>query len=312
MTLDISQSAALCRILADATRQRLLLLLDAEELSVAELTEITGLAQSRVSTHLGKLREAGMVADRRQGTTVFYQTAGHGNELLSQLWQTLRAGLNSEDVRSDKERMQEVLRRRAPQLTWAESVAGHMEMHYSPGRTWQATSHALLPLLHLGDVLDIAAGDGMLAALLAPRCNSITCVDLSATLVAAGKHRLQAFAQAEYLQADMHAMPLPDASFDTIFLMHALSYSRQPSDVIAELARLLRPGGQCIISTLAKHQHEATVAGFDHVNQGFEPKQLSAMLKKAGLKVGSCEISLRESQAPYFSVITAHANRPQL
>ncbi len=310
MSMDITESAAVCRILADATRQRLLLLLEAEELSVAELTDITGLAQSRVSTHLGKLRDTGMVQDRRQGTTVFYSATAHSGT-IGRLWQALRQDISSEQINSDRERMAEVLRRRNPGLTWAESVAGHMELHYSPGRTWQATAHALLPLLAFGDVLDIAAGDGMLAALLAPRSRSITCVDFSATLVEAGTQRLQDFAQARYLQGDMHNLPLPDDGFDTVFLLHALTYSAQPAQVLSELARVMRPGARAIISTLARHTHEATVAAFDHVNLGFEPAALSQLIEEAGLISEQCDVSLRESQPPYFGVITAVAKKPQ-
>ncbi len=307
--MDITESAAVCRILADATRQRLLLLLEAEELSVAELTDITSLAQSRISTHLGKLRETGMVRDRRQGTTVFYSATAH-NGTIGRLWQALRQDISSEQINSDRERMAEVLRRRKPGLTWAESVAGHMELHYSPGRTWQATTHALLPLLAFGDVLDIAAGDGMLAALLAPRSQSITCVDFSATLVEAGTRRLQDFPQARYLQGDMHELPLPDAAFDTVFLLHALTYSAEPAQVMSELARVMRPGARVIISTLARHTHEATVASYDHVNLGFAPEQLRQLIDGAGLHTQQCDVSLRESQAPYFGVITAVADKP--
>lgn len=308
--MDITQSAAICRILADASRQRLLLLLEAEELSVAELTEITGLAQSRVSTHLGKLRDTGMVGDRRQGTTVFYSTRRDTDATITRLWQALRQDIASAEINSDRERMGEVLRRRQPGLTWAESVAGHMELHYSPGRTWQATAHALLPLVEMGDVLDIAAGDGMLAALLAPRCRSMTCLDISPTLVAAGTQRLQAHAHARYIQGDMHAVPLPPASIDTLFLMHALTYSQNPEQVLAEIARLLRPGGQAIISTLAAHEHQAIVASFDHVNLGFAPKTLHQLIEKTGLQAVECGVSLQESQAPYFGVITALARKP--
>ena len=310
MSMDITQSAAICRILADASRQRLLLLLEAEELSVAELTEITGLAQSRVSTHLGKLRETGMVGDRRQGTTVFYSALNDTDATIARLWKALRDDISSEDVHSDRERMEEVLRRRKPGLTWAESVAGRMELHYSPGRTWQATAHALLPLLNLGDVLDIASGDGVLAAFLAPRCRSITCLDISPTLVEAGTERLKAHPQARYIQGDMHAIPLPDNSFDSLFLMHALTYSQKPAEVFAEIRRLLRPGGQAIISTLAQHAHQATVAGFDHVNLGFETDELKQLIEQAGLQTMQCELSLEESHAPYFGVITAVAGKP--
>jgi ubiquinone/menaquinone biosynthesis C-methylase UbiE len=310
MSLDITESAAVCRLLADASRQRLLLLLEAEELTVAELTDITGLAQSRISTHLGKLRECQMVQDRRQGTTVFYTLNPHDNSTINRLWKSLRQDILSDQANGDLERMREVLRRRNSDLTWAESVAGHMELHYSPGRTWQATTHALLPLLQLGDVLDIAAGDGVLAAMLAPRSKSMTCVDLSAKLVAAGSRRLADIPQARYLQGDMHALPLPDNSFDTVFLMHGLTYSTHPKLVVSEIARLLRPGGQAIVSTLATHDHQATVAGFDHVNQGFEPAALKAMLAEAGLEVLSCGLNLQESQPPYFGVITAAVRKP--
>ncbi|MGJ8668992.1 MAG: ArsR/SmtB family transcription factor [Oceanococcus sp.] len=311
MSMDITQSAAICRILADASRQRLLLLLETEELSVAELTEITGLAQSRVSTHLGKLRETGMVEDRRQGTTVFYSARRDTEATIARLWQALRQDISSEEMSSDRERMGEVLRRRKPGLTWAESVAGHMELHYSPGRTWQATAHALLPLIEMGDVLDIASGDGVLAALLAPRCQTITCVDISQTLVAAGTERLQPHSHARYIQGDMHDIPLPDNSFDTLFLMHALTYSSTPKQVMSEIQRLLRPGGKAIISTLAKHAHQASVTSFDHVNLGFEPKTLRKLIEQSGLQAQHCDISLQESQAPYFGVITALARKPR-
>ena len=274
---------------------------------MAELTDITGLAQSRISTHLGKLREAGMVSDRRQGTSVFYSTTLPADSTLARLWEALRQDLDAGDIDSDRERRREVLRRRRPELTWAESVAGQMEMHYSPGRTWQATTHALLPLLSFGDVLDVAAGDGVLASLLAPRSRSITCVDLSPTLVAAGRQRLAAFAQARYLEGDMHALPLADASFDTVFLMHALTYSRSPAAVFAEIGRLLRPGGAAVVATLARHGHEATVASFDHVNLGFEETELKSLITAAGLTVRECKRSLRESQPPYFDVLTALA-----
>jgi ArsR family transcriptional regulator len=58
----------LLRLLADPTRLRLLLLLEQEELSVAELQQILGMGQSRISSHQAQLKRAGVVADRRVGT----------------------------------------------------------------------------------------------------------------------------------------------------------------------------------------------------------------------------------------------------
>src|SRR3954453_12002116 len=60
------------RLLSDPNRVRLLLLLEAEELSVAELQEILVMGQSTISTHLSQLKRAGLVEDRRTGKSSFY------------------------------------------------------------------------------------------------------------------------------------------------------------------------------------------------------------------------------------------------
>src|SRR5438093_8203758 len=68
----------LLRLLADPTRLRLLLLLEQEELSVAELQQILGMGQSRISSHLAQLKRVGVVADRRVGKNVYYGANQHG------------------------------------------------------------------------------------------------------------------------------------------------------------------------------------------------------------------------------------------
>ena len=68
--MDLEGWSTRLKVFADATRVRLLALLEREELTVAELSAITRLAQPRVSTHLAKLKEAGLVRDRRAGSRV--------------------------------------------------------------------------------------------------------------------------------------------------------------------------------------------------------------------------------------------------
>ncbi len=308
--LSIDQGAQLCRLLADRSRLRLLLLLETEALSVAELTEITGLSQSRVSTHLGKLRGAGLVQDRRQGASAYYSAPeADPHDPAIPLWSALRTNLDASALASDQERAQEVIRRRQQGRSWAESVAGQMELHYSPGRTWEATIHALLPLLELGQVLDLAAGDGVLATLLAPRAAQITCVDMHAAVVMAGSQRLAGLPNASYVQGDMHQLAFAEQSFDQIFLTHALTYTNEPLTVLKEIRRVLRPAARAVIVTLARHEHAASVAAFDHANLGFTPTELKELLAGAGLRELSVAITSRELQPPYFQVITAIATR---
>ena len=309
--MDLQTAAQHLRLLADPTRVRLLLLLDVEELSVAELAGITQLAQPRVSTHLSRLREAGLVTDRRDGVFVYYRLAQRApSAALEELWRLLRSRTRDPLVRQDRERVKQVIRQRNGQGTWADSVAGDMERHYSPGRTWEATARGLVHLLDPGDVLDVASGDGVLAELLAPRARSITCLDISERVVEAGRRRLARYDHVRFEIGDMHALPVADASFDTVLLMHALTYTENPATVFVEAARALRPAGKLLAVTLQKHSHAKAVEPFNHLNLGFTRRQLEDFATGAGLAVQACTVSAVEKRTPNFSVLALCAVRP--
>jgi ArsR family transcriptional regulator len=304
--LTLQESTDLCSLLADASRQRLLLLLESYALSAAELTEVTGLAQSRVSTHLSRLKRAGLVqAEKSEGAALYSCSTLQGP--AAGLWQSLRLQLDDGQAKSDLERAAQVLRTRSAGQTWAESVAGRMERHYSPGRTWEATAHALMGLVQLGAVIDLASGDGVFAELMAPQVSEFTCVDISETVLAAAQRRLAGQKNVRLRQGDMHALPFADASFDTAFALHALSYTEQPEKVLMEARRVLRKKGLLIVSALAEHRHSETIRAYDHRNLGFTPDGLRRLLVKAGFAIRSCAITSVETRPPYFEVITAVA-----
>jgi len=309
--MDLQAATQHLRLLADPTRVRLLLLLDREELSVAELAAITQLAQPRVSTHLARLKEAGLVSDRRDGVFVYYRIARNASDpALDALWRLLRGSTQDPLVQQDMDRVQQVLSHRAGEGTWADSVAGDMERHYSPGRTWEATARGLVHLLDPGDVLDIASGDGVLAELLAPRARSIVCLDISPRVAEAGRKRLAPYANVSFEVGDMHDLPAAAASFDTVLLMHALTYTPEPAAVFGEINRVLRPGGKLLAVTLERHKHQKAVDPFNHVNLGFTPAQLESLAAGAGLEVAACTVSAVEKRAPNFSVLALSAVKP--
>lgn len=281
---------------------------------MAELASITRLPQPRVSTHLAKLREASLVRDRRAGVQSYYRVVSEQveeplNGHFNSIWGTIRNATDDALLEADAARLPEVLAARAQEQKWADTVAGDMERHYSPGRTWEATARALIQLVELGDVLDVASGDGVLSELLAPRSRSVTCVDLSEKVVRACRTRLKPLHNVSVEQADMHALPFADDSFDVALLMHALTYTRRAGVAVAELARVLRPGGRLVATTLNKHKHEAAVRPYDHQNLGFSKTQLKNFCAKAGLTVDSCAITSREARAPHFEVITLSAHK---
>jgi ubiquinone/menaquinone biosynthesis C-methylase UbiE/DNA-binding transcriptional ArsR family regulator len=308
--MDLQRATHHFRLLADSTRLRLLLLLNQEELSVAELAAITQLAQPRVSTHLAKLKEAGLVTDRRDGVFVYYRIASTiADPSLEDLWQLLRRNSDDPLVQQDLARITPVLSNRAGTGTWADSVAGDMERHYSPGRTWEATARGLVHLLEPGDVLDVASGDGVLAELLAPRARSIVCLDISERVAEAGRRRLKECRNVTFEVGDMHDLPFADASFDTALLMHALTYTREPARVFKDVARVLRPAGKLLAVTLQRHEHAKAVEPYNHLNLGFTMQQLEKLSRGAGLKVQTCSVSAIEKRAPNFSVLSLSASK---
>jgi SAM-dependent methyltransferase len=309
--MDLEGWSSRLKVFADATRVRLLALLEREELTVAELSAITRLAQPRVSTHLARLKEAGLVRDRRAGVSAYYRFDEAALDPAQRaLWRSIGACSDDPLLRQDAERVPAVLATRAADQNWADSVAGDMERHYSPGRTWEALARSALPLLEPGDLLDIASGDGVLAELLAPHARRYVCVDASPRVVAAASERLRRFDNVEVLEGDMHALPLPDAGFDLVVLMHALTYAARPAQAVAEAARVLRPGGRLLLSSLARHEHRAVVEAYGHVNLGFAEKDLRRFIERAGLRVASSETVTREKRPPHFEVVSLIGVRP--
>ncbi len=278
---------------------------------MAELAEVTHLAQPRVSTHLARLREAGLVVDRREGVSVYYRLGNpDDNPELHRLWAVFREQLDDTLVAADAEHLPEVLARRAAGRNWPDSVAGDMERHYSPGRTWEATARALVQLLSLGKVLDIASGDGVMGELLSNQAESIDCMDVSEKVVAAGRERVAELDNVRFHQGDMHDLPFEAASFDTALMMHALSYSPEPGRAIREASRVLVPGGRLVGATLKRHRHAGHVKTYGHANSGFTVGQLTGHCRDAGLEVNFCDVTSIERKTPNFHIITLLAIKP--
>src|SRR5262245_6279616 len=287
-------------LLGDPTRVRLLALLAERELSVAELTQITELGQSRVSTHLGRLREAGVLRDRRDGASVRYAVREGGlPEEIERAWSVLAHDLADPVLEGDRRRCEALLRARNRGAEWADAVAGEMERHYSPGRTWEALARGFLGLVELGDVLDAGSGDGTVAQLLAGRARSVTCLDRSRRMVAAAQARLREQPNARVLVGDAAAIPTVDASFDHVLLYNVLACVPQPAQAVGELARVLRPGGRLVVVTLDAHDHLEVTAPYGHVHAGFKAAAVRRLLARTGLAVERCEVTSRERREPH-------------
>jgi SAM-dependent methyltransferase len=294
-------------LLGDESRIRLCALLRERELCVSDLVRVTGMAQSRVSTHLGRLREAGFVWDRRQGTQCFYGLAQ--DTLPSTARAVIDEAALSEDptLLGDQKRLLELDTERRGGLP--ESVADELERYYSPGRTWQSLAVGIAAFLKLGDTLDVGSGDGAAAATLAPYCKSLTCIDTSPRMIEAANERLAKLAHVNAQVADVHDLPFAEASFDAVLIFHTLTYAAHPARALRECARVLRPGGRLVLLCLNEHQQHEVTARYGERHPGFSPKAVRGLLTRAGLHVQSSEIACREAKKPHLEVVLATADK---
>lgn len=294
-------------LLGDESRLRLCALLAGRELCVTDLVRVTGISQPRVSTHLGRLRDAGVVRDRRKGPQSFYtldtdRLPASAQSLLSEATRSDDATLDG-----DRARLHELEAERRNGL--AEYVPDELERFYSPGRSWQSLAVGLAALHRLGDVLDVGSGDGAAASALAPYCRSLTCVDANARMVDETRERLASFPHASVRVADVHELPFAAASFDAILLFHTLTYAERPARALAECARVLRPGGRLVVLCLDRHRHQDVTGKYGERHPGFSPRDVRRRLTAAGLNVITTDVACRESKKPHLQVVLAIAEK---
>jgi len=310
-TATLAAAVDVLQLIGEPTRVRLLALLDGQELTVAEMVTVTQIAQSSVSTHLGKLREAGLVRDRKAGASTFYAlNDGAMPASARKVWELMRAEVRDGMLEADRSRSQKVLRAREGAGSWPEVAAGEMDRHWSPGRTWESLACVLTGFARLGDVVDVGSGDGSVAQLLCPRARSWTCVDKSARVLSAARERLAGAKHVRFVAGEAQGLPLERGAFDEALMLHVLTQVEQPAEALAESARVLRPGGMLAVATLDAHAHAEATAAYGDVHPGFAPAALRRMIVRAGLEVESCEVSCRDRRPPHYGVITAFATKP--
>ncbi len=304
----LSQYVETLTLLGDESRLRLCALLRDRELCVTDLVIVTGLSQSRVSTHLGRLRDAGIVRDRRKGQQSLYALATESLPAAAKTILDDAARSGDPTLDGDRARLAELEAERREGLP--ESVADQLERYYSPGRTWQSLTVGLAALLELGRVLDVGSGDGAAASSLARYCRSLTCIDTNTRLIEVAKDRLAKFPHAEALVADVHRMPFADESFDSVLVFHTLTYAEDPPRALAECARVLSPGGRLVVLCLDEHRQQEVTAPYGERHAGFSPARVRGMLERAGLDVSVAEVACRESRKPHLQVVLGIADKP--
>lgn len=300
------------RALADPTRLRIVALLEGEELSVAELQEITKLAQSRISTHLGLLSETRLLASRRDGKRTFYRLGPRdamGRE-FTQL--AIRAARELPEHGGDQLNLKRVLGLRQQQAqVYFNQVAGRFDRSYGPGRSWQAFGHLLLRMLPPLVVADLGSGEGLIAELIARRCQHVIAVDNSEKMVEFGakKAKKNGLKNLEFRLGNLEHPPIDPASVDLVILSQALHHAEDPAGALAAAHRILKPGGRLLLLDLVKHGFTQAHELYGDRWLGFAEADLHRWLEAAGFQHIELSIVAREEQPPHFETLLAAAEK---
>jgi ArsR family transcriptional regulator len=290
------------RLAADPNRLRLLLLLEQEELSVAELQEILAQGQSRISTHLAQLKQAGLVDDRRTGKNAFYRLTAPP-ELMELLRKA--AGEVAETV-EDRRALGLTLRKRQDQMRrYFDELAGKFGRQYVPGRSWKGVAEALLKLMPPMVIADLGAGEGAISQLMAQRAKKVIAIDNSEKMVEFGAElaRKHGIGNMEYRVGDLEEVPIRSGTVDLAFLSQALHHARHPQRAVEEARRILKPGGRIAVLDLNRHHFEEAREMYADVWLGFTELELERYLKDGGFKNVETAVVHKEQEAPYFETL---------
>jgi len=301
------------RALSDATRLRIVALLEKDELSVNELQEITRLGQSRISTHLGLLSDCELVQSRREGKRTFYRLNPHASGATGEFIQmAIRGAKEQPEHASDQINLKRILARRREQAQlFFNQVAGRFDRVYGPGRSWQAFGHLLLRILPPLTVADLGAGEGLLSELLARRCKKVIAVDNSERIVAFGaaKAKKIGLKNLEFRLGDLQSPPIEAGSVDLVVLSQALHHAEDPAAALVAAYKLLKPHGQILILDLLAHKFDKARELYGDRWLGFPESELQRWLEEAGFKKIEISVVAREEQPPHFQTILAGGER---
>ncbi|HLE85344.1 MAG TPA: metalloregulator ArsR/SmtB family transcription factor [Thermoanaerobaculia bacterium] len=275
-------------VLADATRGRLLLVLEGQELTVSELCSVLQMPQSTVSRHLKVLVDDGWLEVRPEGTSRFYLLEGDRlDKSRRKLWRAVRGELaDLPAATQDAQRLASVLAARA---------SGSREFFRASAGEWdrlrrelfgrQAGPAALLGLLDPELVVgDLGCGTGAVSAALAPFVAKVVAVDGSPAMLAAARERLAGSATVELRAGELEELPVADGELDAAVLHLVLHHLAEPGRALAEVGRALRPGGRLLVVDMSPHERQEYRQELGHVWLGIDRRQLGRWCEAAGLE----------------------------
>lgn len=298
------------KLITDPTRLRILNVLNEESLSVAELQEVLGMGQSRISTQLAQLRKEGLVYDSRAGKNIFYSSS-LDEELKSV---ALKACRELEESKQDIENLQYVLDKRKDKMrSYFDDVIARFGRNYAPGRSWKGLAGALLRIMNYDVIADLGAGEGFVSQLLSARARQVIAIDNSSNMVRLGQEmaKKHGLTNLEYRLGDIESPPIDANSVDLAMFSQALHHAISPEKALHSAWNILKPGACLVVLDLLQHSIDEVRETYADRWLGFSEAELGNMLRDAGFENIYTDVVDKEAEPPYFETLMAVAWKPE-
>lgn len=277
------------RAAADPSRLRLLALCAKGEFTVSELVQILNQSQPRVSRHLKILCDVGFLERLSEGNWAYYRqatglearrTANHllallpdADPVIARDCQRLEAVKSARGLRADQ---------------YFQEVAGewdHIRSLYMGDQAVEQAIQAALAGTPPGRLIDIGTGTGRMLEILSPIMEEAIGIDTSHEMLTIARAKLDrtGLENCGVRHADMYRLPFDGGAFDAAVIHQVLHYADDPGAVVAEAARVIKPGGRMVVADFARHDHQELRDVYRHQRLGFDQAGMSGWLKAAGL-----------------------------
>lgn len=279
---------SLLAALVDPLRQRLMCLLLAEELAVTELVTILRLPQSTVSRHLKILKDADLIAARRRGAAILHRAKRVPREddaLRTALLNWLESTPLPEDVQG---RFHRVLRMRdgAPDGFFERLGARWDELRASAfGEAF--AFEAMISLLPASwRVADIGTGTGLLLPSLAEHFSEVIAVEPAERMLACARQRVAdcGLENVTFHHGELGRLPIGEGACDVAIACLVIHHVADPNDALAEMHRVIRPGGRVLIVEQHEHDNQEFHEMMQDHWRGFDPIDLARRVAASGFE----------------------------
>jgi ubiquinone/menaquinone biosynthesis C-methylase UbiE len=294
---SVSAIGLLCKAAGDPLRIQILKVLQENAYGVLELCQIFDIRQSAMSHHLKILSNAGLVATKREGTTIFYRRNPlNPEEELQVLQSTLFKSIDQSNLEpAVNAKLSTINQERAKaSVDFFNRNVSRFEENQDLIASWSDYGESVENFLDSSvqatdSILEVGPGYGQFLGKLSSTFDQVFALDNSQQMLAECRERAnqQGLTNIQFFHGDTESLQSKNLRVDAVSLNMVLHHNPTPATIIKHCANLLNSHGVLLITDLCAHDQDWVRESCGDLWLGFDPADISDWASAAGLTEGS-------------------------